>query len=779
MGQRTCLLTLLALFPLGVGDTGAGTLLINSRAQWQQWTFPHGVLSLAADGSVALRRFRRDIDAVADAAEFSHPNAKGQAVRGGIRGAGTGLDQAAHILDGAATTWWQPSVEAPLDDWWVEVDLGRLVQAKAIRLTFPHAEGARPLREFSVFVTEGTPFLTGQDVFRYDRVGGTTQPSEATVVEYDLVTPELGNASGEHLATAVSDTLEYRSIQYVRVVAHAQSRDAALAAIEVEALGDNIAPGTIERGGGIRTGRDARTIAHIMDGTAATWWTLTSRGDLDWRDRGDWFEWDLGATFWIDQLTMVEPPPGFATLGVNSYRNQAGFELATSDGTPIPTQGEERLQSPVDYQSLSVVDNETLSSSGTRNRNFDFRFPARKVRYLFYHHEAPPNRQTVFHLFEVFLYGAGHPAEVAMTSNFIDLGGAKSLRRMRWEAETPGETRLEIRTRTGRTLDEEIFYYDKNGRAVPKGRWDKLPASQKLPEVKVAKAGADWSAWSSAYKESGEAFRSPTPRKFVQMEVRLQTEDPQVAPTLREIALDFDDPLIGGGVFARVSPREAALDSLTVFTFRLQGRPRPADRGFSRLGFDLPNPLEGPVQLHIGERRVEPLQVEAEGGRVVLDLPESIRRDSVAVRLPLRLLADAATFGAWVSSTTQPEVRQGIQPEDSGALTVFVPEIAQREHVIRALAVTPAILTPNGDGINDQLQLRLLVVKTTAQPQVAIYDLSGGRVARAEPIDRTHYVWDGRDERGRLLPPGLYILDAKVETDARTERRQRIVQLVY
>ena len=136
-----------------------------------------------------------------------------------------------------------PSQEAPLDDWWVEIDLGRLVQAKNIRLTFPDTEGARPLREFSVFVTEGTPFLTGQDVFRYDRVGGTTQPSQETMIEYDLVTPELGNATGEHLATMSSDTLEYMSIQYVRVVAHAKSLNAALAAVEVEGIGDNIAPG--------------------------------------------------------------------------------------------------------------------------------------------------------------------------------------------------------------------------------------------------------------------------------------------------------------------------------------------------------------------------------------------------------------------------------------------------------------------------------------------------------------------------------------------------------
>ena len=171
--------------------------------------------------------------------------------------------------------------------------------------------------------------------------------------------------------------------------------------------------------------------------------------------------------------------------------------------------------------------------------------------------------------------------------------------------------------------------------------------------------------------------------------------------------------------------------------------------------------------------------MEAEGDWVAIDLPEQVRGDSIEVELPLRLLADAAAFDAWVSSTTQPDVRQGVQPEDPEALTVFVPEIAQAEYVIRALKVASAIVTPNGDGINDRLQLGLLVVKTTAQPKVDIYDLSGALVASTEQVDQTHYVWDGRDENGLLLPPGIYILDAKVETDIRTERRQRIVHVVY
>ena len=40
MLRRTYLLTLLALFP--IEEIDAGTLLINSQDQWQQWTFPKG-----------------------------------------------------------------------------------------------------------------------------------------------------------------------------------------------------------------------------------------------------------------------------------------------------------------------------------------------------------------------------------------------------------------------------------------------------------------------------------------------------------------------------------------------------------------------------------------------------------------------------------------------------------------------------------------------------------------------------------------------------------------
>ena len=329
----------------------------------------------------------------------------------------------------------------------------------------------------------------------------------------------------------------------------------------------------------------AQNISNIADGSASFWWTGTGV-PLPWRDSGLWFEWDLGATFWMDQLTMLEPAHSFGTTGFSNSQ-QISFEWLTSDGTPVPTQGDATIQSPFDFQFLSFVDNFDASASG-RNLNFDLRFPPRKVRYLFYHHEAFNIFRFTYHLFEVFLYGAGYPAQVVATSNLIDLEGAKSLRSVRWDADTPPGTSIEIRSRTGDTIRDKVLYYGKNGEEIPEALWNKLPASQKLPQVIVPRAGSGWSAWSSVYKIQGEPFLSPSPRGFVQLELKLKSDDPDSAPLLRSISIDFDAPLVRGGVFAQILPRETLLDSLTRFSLKLGGRPQVRDSGFDQIGIVLP-----------------------------------------------------------------------------------------------------------------------------------------------------------------------------------------------
>ena len=95
------------------------------------------------------------------------------------------LSTAGRAIDGRAQTFWQPDPDAPLEDWWIEINLGRAVLVSEIRLIFPDQEGARPLREFRVFGSEGRR-VTRQDIFSFHLIGGTTKPIDETEVIYDV-----------------------------------------------------------------------------------------------------------------------------------------------------------------------------------------------------------------------------------------------------------------------------------------------------------------------------------------------------------------------------------------------------------------------------------------------------------------------------------------------------------------------------------------------------------------------------------------------------------------
>ena len=124
--------------------------------------------------------------------------------------------------------------------------------ATKIRLIFADTLGVKPFRNFSVYTNDGVRATAAKDVFRFTRIGRTTEPNEERVVEYVLETTWPGAAVGDHLATG--DTLAHHMVQYVRFVAEEFQPDGALAEIEVETVGDNVVLGIIERGGGVRGG---------------------------------------------------------------------------------------------------------------------------------------------------------------------------------------------------------------------------------------------------------------------------------------------------------------------------------------------------------------------------------------------------------------------------------------------------------------------------------------------------------------------------------------------
>jgi len=94
------------------------------------------------------------------------------------------------------------------------------------------------------------------------------------------------------------------------------------------------------------------------------------------------------------------------------------------------------------------------------------------------------------------------------------------------------------------------------------------------------------------------------------------------------------------------------------------------------------------------------------------------------------------------------------------------------------------VLTPNGDGINDAIAVQTDIVNILIpRPlRLRIYDLAGRQLTeRSEAVTAgaQRLVWDGRDESGDMVAPGLYLLELHIAGDARQHRVRRLVSVVY
>ena len=104
---------------------------------------------------------------------------------------------------------------------------------------------------------------------------------------------------------------------------------------------------------------------------------------------------------------------------------------------------------------------------------------------------------------------------------------------------------------------------------------------------------------------------------------------------------------------------------------------------------------------------------------------------------------------------------------------------------LRICPLSNRVLTPNGDGISDRLQIDLDLFKVLAPRPVilGVYTLTGRRIAlisdEATTAGHQTYHWDGRDSHGRTVAPGIYILRVTAEGDALTRSENHLISVAY
>ncbi|MYK38773.1 MAG: hypothetical protein F4049_00970 [Gemmatimonadetes bacterium] len=124
------------------------------------------------------------------------------------------------------------------------------------------------------------------------------------------------------------------------------------------------------------------------------------------------------------------------------------------------------------------------------------------------------------------------------------------------------------------------------------------------------------------------------------------------------------------------------------------------------------------------------------------------------------------------------------QLSDRNSLAVIADISAQSENLVTNFKVVPNPFTPNGDDVNDEVVVTFDVQRLlTPKPvYLEIFDLNGRRrrlIERQLSSGGYSQQWDGRDDAGQVVPPGLYLLRISTDADHAGEAQTRIISVAY
>ena len=800
---------------------GADELRFDAKRDWEKWRLPLGAVELELNGTIRPVSVQKNINAVLNAPAFE----------GGIREAGSNESAARFVMDGREDTGWAPDPEDSPQDWYIEVDLGRVVSATAI--TFVFDEEAEPFELFNVLLSGGEPLQASGNI-----------AIEGTLV-YKI--KDIIRQNKQHRVTyAPGEVLEYTAIRAVRIEVLDFEPGGRLMEVEVNAIGHNVALHMKPNNGSAQMILDpdvsneeiaVANVLPLVDGAVFTRF-------LDKREArysyDTWWEFtvDLGASYWLDMVRMY----GWTALRPNhtgrySVRDREGNLILVGDGSTTQVTrafniGSQELRNTIDAlgrRDFTLKFYEVLTSDGSLapdgsflwTKHFSGRRTLRDQRLGVVDHHFDLTQARLFRIRwlawdaacndrfrfgaagsqgltqgfgtcyghgtadEYQVFGEGLPADVELTSGPIELGGDKNLMSVSWEAETPPGTRVEIRSRTGNHMRvDTTAWFDNKGEPVSQRRWNSLRKQNRAGDVtEIRNAGDDWSPWSNIYTASGQAFQSPSPREAMELSARLVSESPLTAASLDWIAVEFSAP-IARSVFGEIVPTQVQPGELTEFSYYV--RPMGSTQQLDQVTVAAPVPVRF-MGASIGGEAVEVGEPDSLDDGFRITFPRTVLENQlVEVRFESSVFVQGTRFEAFLGDSKREAVRQRVDPGDANRQvesSTNVVRLPVSDDLISDLRVEPQVLTPNGDGINDELELTFFVanVLSPRPMRLRVFDLSG-RLVHEEDRDaiagEQTFVWDG-STGGTAVAPGVYLLELSLAGDARDDVSHRLLPVAY
>ena len=503
------------------------------------------------------------------------------------------------------------------------------------------------------------------------------------------------------------------------------------------------------------------------------------------------FYFDLGASYPANRIVLYPSPDAEE----NFVR---AFEISASDGRTFGTGGQ-----PI-YDVLRRVE--------TSKSRADIGFPLQLVRFVKLRILAP----NPFDIAELEVYGEGFVPKASYLSKLIEFEDPVNFGSLYVEAiedgealpdEEENEVFAELRVRNGAD-DTPMVYYrtdpeTQREEEVSEADYEGLLEAEQGP---IRYDAAHWSPWSKPLRiTAGDSFMLPLdflpgPRGYFQISLLFAGASSRVigiaslslthssaltGNALGEVALQGQPDPPGGIVTTKTGVT-------TVFTYDVRaefdGRRLP---GFDGIRIETPGQSRF-VVMEMGTPSVEvtPDSVRAEGTYLAVYFPS--RRITPENNQPVRVVFESTPllyntiFRGWLLDTggdlPQPILAGNATAEvTTNALSVF----GSIEKPLGRFALSSGCVTPNGDGRNDEIGISydIIFLVERVRVDVGIYDLSGHRVRQifSGSLDVGKYedLWDGSDDEGNVVSPGIYICRISVDTQTGTHDRAKSVAVAY
>ena len=456
--------------------------------------------------------------------------------------------------------------------------------------------------------------------------------------------------------------------------------------------------------------------SRVIDDNTSTWIIIDGRGTG--RDNsGTYVMIDLQSIRLVNRVVIKQPfEQANPLLRVRAYTIEAG----------------------TDSTSMTRV----LQQPNNTSTNPDTTFDVITARFVKITVDAvdPAANQTA--IAEIRVFGTGYLSEGAYVTRPKGAVKAANWGTVSWDAVLPNsQTTLNFQFRTGNT----------------------------------ATVDSTWSPWSAPLTTNNSVFGVFEPRNYIQYQVNLKTTGLET-PQLNQITIRYDTIMVAASVVASIDGRvEPILKSINVVYHILMDF-KQGNYGVDTIRLITPTPII--IKRILRDNAVISPRLLYGLGEVKIVFSDTIStKTEIVVEFSATLYLDAMSFPSEISSSKsayynpQRVERNVIGNTDSW--TIQTTGFADR--LLVDIKIEPNPFTPNGDGKNDETSLKFYVsdITTPRTLAVSIFDVTGRRVRdlyrnnvlAGAFVDLSAIRWDGRNDDGSIVRPGLYIVRIDLAAD--------------